>query len=149
MVFSYQWLRPCLCSQALQLAQSHSALSGCSGRHHMAQWMNERGGSSHIHSSPSCTVCWPLSVWPWRCSKPTKSGYTLVDLKWVNFKLRLFYLRNYFNCLNYDDTASVSPKSLYEKNLQKSSIPTKMWHRISLINCLIHQKIRSSWEEVN
>lgn len=72
--FSYRLQHPCLCFQARQLAQSHSAMLGCPDRHHMARWMNVYGGSSHSHSSMCCIVCWPLSVQPWRCSTPTVSG---------------------------------------------------------------------------
>lgn len=71
---SHQWWHPCLCSPGRLFSQSRSSLSGCRGRRRRARWMNERGGSSRSHYSLCCTVCWPLSAWPWRCSTPAGHG---------------------------------------------------------------------------
>lgn len=71
---SHQWWHPCLCSPGRLFSQSCSSLWGCCGCRHRARWMNERGGSSRSHYSLCCTVCWPLSAWPWRCSTPAGYG---------------------------------------------------------------------------
>lgn len=73
---SHQWWHPCLCSPGRLSSQSRSSLSGRRDCRRRARWMNERGGSSRSHYSLCCTVCWPLSVWPWRCSTPAGYGET-------------------------------------------------------------------------